>query len=56
MSAVSDTRSSRRLAGHNPEMSLIVKESSLHLSRSVSRQVSKQPIREPTPEPDNAHI
>jgi len=34
----------------------LVKEPSLHSSRSASRQASKQPTKEPTPEPDDAYL
>jgi len=56
MSVVSDTRASRRLSSHNPEIPPMIKQPSLHPSRSASRQASKQPTREPTPEPDNTYL
>jgi len=56
MSVVSDTRSSRRLSGQNPEMPPIVKQPSLHPSRTASRNTSRQPTREPSPDPDDQHL
>jgi len=41
MSVASDTRSSQRLSGYDPEMSPLVKEPSLHPSRLASRQAFK---------------
>jgi len=56
MSVVSDTKSSRKLSGQNLELPPIVKQPSLHLSRTVSRNTSRQPTREPLPDPDNQYL
>jgi len=56
MSVVSDTRSSRRLSGQNPELPPIVKQPSLHLSRTASRNTSRQPTKEPSPDPDDHYL
>jgi len=56
MSVVEDTRSSRRLSGQTPEMPPMVKQPSLHSSRTASRNTSRQPTREPTPDPDDQYL
>jgi len=56
MSVVEDTRSSRRLSGQNPEMPPMVKQASLHPSRTTSRNTSRQPTREPSPDPDDQYL
>jgi len=56
MSVVEDTRSSRRLSGQNPEMPPIVKQPSLHSSRTASRNTSRQPTRESSPDPDDQYL
>jgi len=56
MSAEQDTRSSRRLSGQNPEMPPMVKQPSLHPSRTASRNTSRQQTREPSPDPDDQYL
>jgi len=56
MSVVEDTRSSRKLSGQNPEMPSMVKQPSVHSSRTASRNTSRQPIREPSPDPDDQYL
>jgi len=56
MSAEQDTRSSRRLSGQNLEMPPMVKQPSLHPSRTASRNTSRQPTREPSLNPNNQYL
>jgi len=56
MSIVEDTRSSRRLSGQNPEMPPMVKQPSLHPSRTASRNTSRQQTRESSPDPDDQYL
>jgi len=56
MSVVEDTRSSSRLSGQNLEMPPMVKQPSLHPSRTASRNTSRQPTREPSPDLDDQYL